>query len=163
VILSTHAYKAHCYGRAIGATLAELLGATTPFNTTGASTACTGYPDTCHALPPPPPAPGPIPHHAAYNVTGAGSASCNGVYANMPAPHGWEHSAYYVKDPQHQLYRYRDTTTGVDGWHICTVGVRCYYDAPTSSDGAPEPPDIGWLLSPNSTGIAPAPTLLPIQ
>jgi hypothetical protein len=43
--------EAHCYGAAIGASLAALLGNTGAVNTTGASTTCTGYPDSCHARP----------------------------------------------------------------------------------------------------------------
>eukprot|EP00040_Diaphanoeca_grandis_P028144 m.161713 g.161713 ORF g.161713 m.161713 type:complete len:605 (-) comp31250_c1_seq1:196-2010(-) len=155
------ATEAHCYGAAIGASLAELIQTTGALNTTGASTTCTGYPSTCFDRPPPSPPspPPPVPHHSGYNVTGAGKKDCNGVYINIPAPPHWEHSAFYQKDATHSLYRYRDPDTGAEIWHICHTGVTCYYDAPPSSNGADEPPSIGWVVAPNSVGLLPAPTL----
>ena len=161
------AAEAHCYGAGIGASIAAVLGSTGALNTTGASTTCTGYPDSCHARPPPPPPPpppGPLPpHRAGFTVRGAGRADCNGVYASVAAPKGWEHSAFYQKDETHSLYRYRHPSTGEEMWHICHTGVACYYDAPRSSDGASEPPDTGWVVSPGGVGMAPAPSLTPID
>ena len=157
--------EAHCYGAAIGAALATMLRSSGTVNTTGASTTCTGYPNSCYARPtPPPPAPPapPAPHHAAFNVTGAGCSGCNGIYKYVHAPKGWEHSAYYEKDAAHALYRYKNAGTEDEVWHICHEGVKCYYDAPRSSVGSDEPPTTGWLVSPEGIGTLPAPTLAPI-
>ena len=162
--------EAHCYGAAIGASLAAVLKSTGRINTTGASSTCTGYPNTCSARPspsphphPPAPGPSPTPHHAAYTVLGSGCADCNGVYKNVKAPAGWEHSPYYQKDKLHSLYRYTDSGSGQEVWHICHEGVKCYYDAPPSSYGASEPPTAGWLVSPGGIGRLPTPTLSPID
>ena len=51
--------EAHCYGAAIGQSLLQILDRAKPIDTTGASTDCTGFADTCHAISP---APGPAPH-----------------------------------------------------------------------------------------------------
>jgi len=148
--------EAHCYGAAIGASLAAVLDRTKPIDTAGASTKCTGYPDSCHELPPPP---SPVLHEAGFVVSGAGKSDVNGKYVFKTSPKGWEHSAYYVKDANHQLYRYKDAKTGRDQWHLCHVGKCCWYDAP--GQGQAEPPASGWKLAPNAPPgtQGPAPTL----
>ena len=159
--------EAHCYGAAIGESLAVLLATPSgvPINTTGASTTCTGYPNTCHGGPQPPgpaPAPPPAPPaHSGYVASGAGSADANGRYGLESHSHSNTGAASW-SNGKHVVYRY-------DGrWHISDVfGVNVYYDAP-SATGNELPPLTGWLANytwhidgKNYTGLglAPAPTL----
>lgn len=155
--------EAHCYGAAIGESLAALLAAPpgAPVNTTGASTTCTGYADTCHARPAGPPGPPGPPGHSGYVASGAGSADANGRYS--PDRHSRSNNGVASwSNGKHTIYRY-------DGrWHISDVfGVNVYYDAPGAT-GEARPPLVGWRANytwhidgRNYTGlgVAPAPTL----
>jgi hypothetical protein len=160
--------EAHCYGAAIGGAMEQVVAAAHPPDPSGASSVCTGYPDSCHARPPGPAPPPPTPPCPdAYTVSGAGSSDCNGVYRRVPAPSGWEASPYYRKDDTHTLYRYKGTAPGSDFWHLCNPGKYCYYDGPVSSNGAPLPPASGWCSGaclpglPNATGVSPPPQITP--
>ena len=146
----TSAAEAHCYGAEIGAAIAAVLGSTGALNTTGASTACTGYRRRRHTAP----------------DSGCAAPAAPTATACMPAcrrQRGGSTRLFFQKDEAHSLYRCRHPATDEEGWHICDTGVACHYDAPPSSDGASEPPDTGWVVSPGGVGTAPAPSLTPID
>ena len=63
--------------------------------------------------------------------------------------------------PRSLVDRYRHA--GVEAWHLCHIGVVCYYDAPASSDGTAEPPTSGWTVSSEGASEGPAPHLTAVD
>jgi hypothetical protein len=101
----------------------------------------------------PSPAPPPAPHAARYIVSGAGTASCNGVYMFDPTNHRDRGTAFYSKSSGgHQIYR----SGGV--WRIAHgLKVPNFLWYTSSVTGGISPPSNGWEVA--GKGMTPTPTV----
>ena len=107
--------------------------------------------EECHI---PSPSPPPGPHAAAYVVSGAGSASCNGHYNYDPLNHRDPGTAFYTKDSGHQIYR----SGGV--WRIAHGLMLPNFLWYTSTEDGDTPPSGNWtIVGSGGKGVEPAPTL----